>query len=123
VSVARGSAADRIASFVLVTLILPGLAATAWELWFVIAHSTWHGHGQLLVVYAMYGAGVIAWSGLRVLLQRGLAVVLAVTVFFVGMPLGAALASLGPLSLLLLLLGIGGVVASLGFPNARTSDM
>ena len=118
----RGPAADRIALFALVAVILPGLAATAWELWYVIARPTHAGHGQVLAIYGMYCVGVVAWSFLRNEFGRSPAAILSVSVFFLGLPLVAGAASLGPLSLLGLLLGIGGLVASLGFPNLATNE-
>ena len=117
----RCPAADRIALFALVAVILPGLAATAWELWYVIARPTHAGHGQVLAIYGMYCVGVVVWSLLRTGLGRGPAAILSALAFFLGLPLVPGLAQLGPLSLLVPLLGIGGGVASLGFPHLGPS--
>jgi hypothetical protein len=122
VNLASRPAADRIALFALATMLVPGCAVIGWELWYVVARPNSGGHGFILAIYGMYCAGVVAWSLLRTGLGRSPAAILSVSVFFLGLPLVAGAASLGPLSLLGLLLGIGGLVASLGFPNLATTE-
>ena len=118
---ARRTTADRIALFVLAAIILPGLAAAGWDVWYEIAQPDSGGHGEILLIYGMYAVGVIIWSGLRLMLQRPGALIFAVTIFFLGLPFVAALASLGPLAFFLLAVGLGGIVASLTAPGRTAS--
>ena len=112
--------ADRVARFALLAVILPGLVATFYEMWYSLTRSDSNGYGQILLIYGMYGAGVIIWSALRIVLTRALAVLAATPVFAFGFLAIGAAASLGPLALLPWLVAIGGFVASAAAPGRRS---
>jgi len=114
--------ADRIALFALAALIVPGLGAIAFAWWHATFRSADPGHDTLLIMYGMYAAGVILWSGLRMLVSRAMAAACAGFTLMVGLPFGAAAASLGILTLLLPLMGLGGIVASMAFPRPNGSE-
>lgn len=93
------------------------MAALSFSIWRSVSHPDDPGEQTLLIVYGMYAGGVVLWSGLRLVVDRAIALVLAAGTLILSMPLRVAAASLGYWSLVGPLAGIGGAVASLFFPQ------
>lgn len=98
-------------------LFIPGVATAL--IWLVNRHED--GIEYLGLVFAMYAAGFLLATYLRIKVSQNAALWTAIGLTFVGGPLGFAAASLGPLALTGLVAGIGATIAALSYPMPRTA--
>lgn len=100
----------------IVAIVLPGLAAFAWEISYLLRGDDLHG--VALWLFGAYAVGAVLWAALRLKMGWRTATLVALATLALGYDVGFFIASAGPISLFPAMAGLGGIVSSTVYGRA-----